>query len=95
MSDPDLDDPGYARFAWGRFRRLLGWMALASALAALAALGGLRWATGPMPLHMVIASLLGVFFAVFLAATLMGLVFLSSGSGHDDRIIDPTREDRP
>ncbi len=95
MAEPDLDDPSYARFAWGRFRRLLGWMAVASALTACVALVALRYATGPLPLplHMAIASFLGVFFTVLLAATLMGLVFLSSGTGHDDRIIDPMRED--
>jgi hypothetical protein len=29
-----------------------------------------------------------VFFTVLLAATLMGLVFLSSGSGHDEDVRD-------
>lgn len=91
MANHDLDDPDYARFAWGRFSYLLRWMALASALAAALALVVLDYATGPMPLHMIIAVALGVFFTVFLAALLMGLVFLSSGSGHDDKIEDPTR----
>ena len=93
MAEHDLDDPDYARFAWGRFKTLLGWMALVSLAAAGVALVVLDYATGPMPWHMIIAVTLGVFFTVFLAALLMGLVFLSSGSGHDDKIEDPTRPD--
>ena len=96
MAEHDLDNPDYARFAWGRFTYLLRWMALASAVAAALALFVLHRTTGPMPWHMIIAVSLGVFFTVFLTAVLMGLVFLSSGSGHDDKIQDPTRpeEDR-
>ena len=91
MNANDLDDPDYARFAWARFRTLLGWMTLASALAALAGLGALYLGIGPMPLLATIFTGGGIFFTVLLAAVLMGLVFLSSGSGHDDKIEDPTR----
>ncbi len=91
MSEPDLDDPDYARFAWRRYRRLMGWMALAAALAVFAGIGALRATMGPMPLLATIFSAGGIFFTVLLAAALMGLVFLSSGSGHDDKIEDPTR----
>ncbi|MES2755401.1 MAG: hypothetical protein V4659_12130 [Pseudomonadota bacterium] len=91
MSSPDLDDPDYAAFAWRRFRRILGWMALAAATSAGGSLylvehffGALSWiATG--------ALLAGVFFTVLMAGALMGLAFLSSGSGHDEavRAFDP------
>jgi len=91
MPQPDLDDPDYARFAWARFRRIMGWMTLASALATFVGLEALRLAVGPMPLLATVFSGGGIFFTVLLAATLMGLVFLSSGSGHDDKIEDPTR----
>ena len=50
---------------------------------------------GPIPFHMALATALGVFFSVFLASLLMGLVFLSAGSGHDDAIRDPFNESRP
>jgi hypothetical protein len=30
MPRRDLDDPEYAAFAWGRFKRILRWMALAA-----------------------------------------------------------------
>ncbi len=91
MSQPDLDDPDYARFAWSRYRRLMWWMVLASALAVVVGLGALYVAVGAMPLLGTIFAAGGIFFTVLLAAALMGLVFLSSGTGHDDKIDDPTR----
>lgn len=89
MAAPDLDDPDYAAFAWGRFRRILAWMAAASlATAVLAVLLLWGW-MGEMHLHIAVATLLGVFLTMLLAAALMGLMFLSSGSGHDERVEDP------
>ena len=35
----------------------------------------------------------GVFFSVLLGAALMGLVFLSSGTGHDEQIQDFSEDD--
>ncbi len=93
MLDNDLDDPRYARFAWGRYRRVMGWMTIASALATAAGLGVLYYAVGPMPLVGALFAGGGIFFTVLLGAALMGLVFLSSGSGHDERIDDPTAND--
>jgi len=87
-----LEDPGYAAFAWGRYRSLLWWMVGASLLAAIIGLAVLRWLIGPMPWAMLIGTACGVFFSVLLAAALMGLVFLSSGSGHDESILDPFAE---
>ncbi len=88
-----LDDPAYAEFAWGRYKRLLSWMAFASFLAVVA---GLAWIYVMVPdasIHMYIATGLGIFFSVLLSAALMGLVFLSNGSGHDDAIDDPFKDD--
>ena len=86
---PTLDDPDYARFAWGRYRRILGWMAAFAVALVAVALGWLGIARGEVPLHMAIAVTGGVFGTMVLTAALMGLVFLSSGTGHDDRIEDP------
>ena len=36
-----LDDPEYAAFAWARYRRILGWMAMVAAAAGLRALAGI------------------------------------------------------
>lgn len=91
-----LEDPGYSAFAWSRYRKLMWWMVLASTLSVFAGLGILRLLIGPIPWPMLIATAGGVFFSVLLAAALMGLVFLSSGSGHDEAINDPFdgREDQ-
>lgn len=41
-----------------------------------------------MPLHMVIATILGVWLTFMLGTGLMALVFLSSGTGHDEQVED-------
>lgn len=87
----DLDDPEYAAFAWGRYRRILKGMALVALLTAGVAelvlylwLGGLNFVTAS-------ATFLGVFLTMMLAAALMGLMFLSSGTRHDERVEDPLK----
>jgi uncharacterized protein (DUF2062 family) len=91
----DLEDPTYAAFAWNRYKRLMVWMVAASALATGVGLWLLRAMVGTLPFHMALATGLGVFFTVLLAAALMGLVFLSSGSGHDETIRDPFEDLNP
>jgi uncharacterized protein (DUF2062 family) len=95
MSPPksSLEDPDYAQFAWARYRRLLRWMVGMAVVATVVGLFGLSLMIGPIPIHMMIATALGIFFSVVLMAALMGLVFLSSGSGHDDVIEDPFKDD--
>lgn len=89
----DLDDPEYAAFAWSRFRRILGWMALVSLVTALFAEGALYWSLGELNFVTASATFLGVFLTMMLTAALMGLMFLSSGSGHDERIEDRLRDE--
>ncbi len=81
-----LDDAEYAAFAWGRFRRLLGWMALAATVCAGVALFALTRIYGPFGWVATLATLIGVWATVMMAAALMGLIFLSSGSGHDEAV---------
>ena len=69
---------------WTRFRRIMGWMALAALVSVLLALIYLKSFGDPVPLHMQIATILGVGLTVLVGAGLMGLVFLSSRSGHDE-----------
>jgi hypothetical protein len=88
-----LEDPNYSEFAWARYKRLMWWMVLASACATLFCLWLLKLLMGDVPLMLGALAAGGVFFSVLLAAALMGLVFLSSGSGHDDIIIDPFSDD--
>lgn len=93
MARPDLSDPDYAQFAWTRYRRLMGWMALAAALATGLSLAALWWIEGPLPWIFLALTAGGVFFSVLLGAALMGLVFLSSGTGHDEQIQDFSKDD--
>ena len=85
---PPLSDPEYAAFAWRRYRRLMIWMTFAASIAVLAALAYLKATVGALPLPIILATVAGVGFTVLLAAALMGLVFLSSGSGHDQDVAD-------
>lgn len=93
MDEPKtgLDDPYYAAFVWGRFRRILWRMAGVAALASMVALIFLRWSLGELRLHVAIATVLGTFLTIMLTAALMGLMFLSSGTGHDEQVEDPLR----
>lgn len=90
-----LDDPEIATNAWARFRRIMLWMALGGALCVGAALALLRWWTGPMPIHMIIATTLGVWLTFMLGTGLMALTFLSSGTGHDEQVIDRIKDEVP
>ena len=94
MSDRQgLDNPQIAATAWARFRRIMLWMALGGALCVGLALVVLhRWA-GPMPIHMIIATILGVWLTFMLGTGLMALAFLSSGTGHDQQVIDPLKDE--
>lgn len=94
-SRSNLDDPEYATLAWGRFRRILGWMAVLAIVCAVGAVATLYWWLGKMPLHMGIATAAGVGFTVLMGGALMGLVFLSSGTGHDESVDDFNREYDP
>jgi hypothetical protein len=77
------NDPRRAA-AWARYKSLMGWMGLVSIAAALIAIIYLKSAGGPVPIHMIIATVAGVGLTVLLGTALMGLVFLSNASGHDD-----------
>lgn len=57
---------------------------IAAIVAVLLALMYLKSFGEPVPLHMQIATAIGVFFTVIVGTGLMGLVFLSNRSGHDD-----------
>ena len=89
-----LDNRDTSKIAWARYRRLMRGMALVSVCAVVLALGWLRLSMGEaLSLHMMIATAAGVGLSVMLGAALMGLVFLSSGSGHDEAIEDPFEDD--
>lgn len=83
-----LDDPEYAAFAWARYRRIMKWMTLAALLASAAAEYWLYSVLGELNFVTASATFLGVFSTVMLGAALMGLMFLSSGTGHDEEVED-------
>jgi len=81
-----LDDPAQAAFAWSRYRRLMRWMGLLTACVVVTCLVYLHEVVGDVPIHLYIASTLGISVTMMLMGALMGLVFLSSGTGHDEAV---------
>ncbi|NJR79789.1 hypothetical protein [Sphingomonas corticis] len=91
-----LDDPHYARFAWRRFRRILAATTAAGVVAAGVAIVLVGRAYGPLGWVAVLALFGGVVGSVAMAGALMGLAFMSSGTGHDEAVdaFTPDRDGR-
>ncbi len=70
--------------AWARYKALMSWMALAAAVAVVLALAYLFLTGVPIRIHLIIATVAGVGLSVLLGTGLMGLVYFSNHSGHDD-----------
>jgi len=70
------------------------WMVLVTTALTVAAMYLLYRSNGFVSVHFYIATALGIGVVMLLTSALMGLVFLSSGTGHDDAIIDPLDEER-
>ena len=83
-----LDDPRTAAHAWQRYRRLMRLMMLLTVGAVMVALALVYRGFGMVSAHLFIATALGVGCSMLLMSALMGLVFLSSGTGHDEAIDD-------
>lgn len=90
-----LSDPVSAARAWARYRWIMRWVILTAVLSVAAALLWLKLEGSPLTVAVVIATSAGVAFSVLLAGALMGLIFLSSGSGHDEDVGQIEDEDRP
>jgi len=83
-----LDDPATAAHAWGRFRRQLritAWLTLGIELVVLPFIYVVY---GPVSIHPYIGIGLAIALTMFLVSALSGLVFLSSGTGHDSAVAD-------
>lgn len=76
--------------ALAEFRRMIGWIALAGVLMVIGALWYISLYE-PLRLHMVIATVGGVFFSVLLGCGLFAAAFYSDKSGHDQDVTDSTR----
>jgi len=88
-----LDDPRNAAHAWARYKRIMRAMGWVTGVVVLASLAFLFWQNGFVSINFFIATALGIGGMMMLTAALMGLVFLSSGTGHDDAVIDPLADD--
>jgi undecaprenyl pyrophosphate phosphatase UppP len=84
--------PGDRQKAREDFRRMLKWIVVVAVATVAAALLYLH-VTGDLSTHMVIATVLGVFFSVLLGAGLMAASYFSK-SGHDRDVRDATVDDR-
>ncbi|OYY91279.1 MAG: hypothetical protein B7Y45_04550 [Sphingomonas sp. 28-66-16] len=81
-----LDDPDSAAHAWARYRLIMRWMALATCVIVAGAVWLLDLAYGPLSWVAIAAAIGGFGGTAMMTAALMGLVFMSSGSGHDERV---------
>jgi hypothetical protein len=92
---PPRRGPDYERTAaaWTRYWKIMRWMALAAVITVLLSLIYLKSFGDPVPIHMVIATIAGVGLTMLVGTGLMGLIFLSSRSGHDDEANRGERHD--
>jgi hypothetical protein len=88
-----LDEPKTSAYAWARYKRILLGMAGLSLAVLIVALGVLYALGALVSIHFVIATILGLGLMMMLTAALMGLVFLSSGTGHDESVSDLINEE--
>ncbi|WP_340588235.1 hypothetical protein [Erythrobacter alti] len=81
-----LDDPENAAHAWARYRRLMRLMFGITTGVVIIALVVIYKEVEDVSPHFFIATALGIGFSMLLMSALMGLVFLSSGTGHDESV---------
>ncbi len=95
MDRSPLDDPATAAHAWARFRRVFMAWSLFTLAVLVAVLAWLLVSYGFESIHLYLATAIGVGVTMELAGALMGLAFLSSGTGHDEAVrdFDPDGQD--
>jgi cytochrome c oxidase assembly factor CtaG len=76
--------------AAAEFRRMMLWIIMAAFLLVAGALWYLSL-DGPLTLHMVVATIAGVFVSVLLGCGLFAAAFFSDKSGHDEEVSNVTR----
>lgn len=81
-----LDDPENAAHAWARYRRIMRLLMGVTVGTVLIALALLYKYNGAISVHFYIAVAIGISFTMLLGGGLMGLVFLSHGTGHDESV---------
>jgi uncharacterized protein (DUF2062 family) len=85
-SKSPLDDPLTAAHAWARYRQIMKLLLAATVLTVAIAIGVLFAFNGMISVHFYIAVALGISLTMVLGGGLMGLVFLSNGTGHDESV---------
>ena len=93
MPKSPLDDPEKAAFAWARYKRIMRFMLMLTILVVGAAMLAIYWSEAEVSPHFFIAVALGIGITMLLTSALMGLVFLSNGTGHDESIHNPLEDD--
>ena len=90
-----LDDPENAAHAWARFRQIMRILLSVTIATVLIAVGLLYAYNGAISVHFYIAVALGISFTMLLGGGLMGLAFLSNGTGHDESVDNklPSRDE--
>lgn len=81
-----LDDPENAAHAWARYRQIMRILMTVTVATVVIAVGILYAYNGAISVHFYIAVALGISFTMLLGGGLMGLAFLSNGTGHDDSV---------
>ncbi|WP_299195806.1 hypothetical protein [uncultured Erythrobacter sp.] len=81
-----LDDPANAAHAWARYRKIMRLLMFVTMATVTIAIGLLYAYNGAVSVHYYIAAALGIAFTMLLGGGLMGLAFLSNGTGHDESV---------
>jgi hypothetical protein len=92
QSDPLPSTTERTANAWARYKRLMLWMSGAALIAVVLALIYVKSSGAPVPVPMLVATVAGVGFSVLLGTALMGLVYFSNNSGHDEGAHDATAQ---
>lgn len=93
-----LEDPENAAHAWSRYRWLMRWMLAITTLVVIIAMVIIYTQAENVSAHFFIAVALGIGASMLLMSALMGLVFLSNGTGHDasvDNSLDSLDPEKP
>ncbi|MGZ8282207.1 MAG: hypothetical protein ACXWUN_04550 [Allosphingosinicella sp.] len=82
-----------AAIAWERYRKMMRRMVILAFAAVGLVMLYLKLAGGSVPLHLVVATIAGVALLMLVGTGLMGLVFLSHRSGHNETAAHGERDD--
>lgn len=88
-----FEDTNITAADWARFQRVMRVMSFITLIAVIASCIALYRINGYVSIHIYIATAIGVGLTMLLMSLLMGLVFLSNSSGHDQDVIEPKEDE--